>query len=409
MPLQLFKSTDTNAPVLTGQAGKLTDLLDACLVNGYATASVTGITRSSTTATVTIAANTTLRTGDYITISGASETDYNVTAQITVLSGTQFTYAVSNSPTTPATGTILYAKAAAGWATAYTGTNKRAYRSPNGASNRFYVRVDDSTTVGNVREAKARGYETMSDVDTGTGPFPTVAQAADGVNWNKSSTADSTARPWFLWADDKTFYFIPQVNGSLSSGTTSPLLGFGHFNSYKSADVFNTFIGGTAVTNYTGSAAMAGAGSGLLFSVAWGATATAYTPIYIARSYSQTGGSIAGALFDSRTYAAPTTASSIIGASTSGVPYPNGPDSGLWLCPIFVVDFTGAVFNIRGRLPGLFSHMHSSLPQATYDTVTGVVGLSGLTLMAAETTNYAAVAGNVTAKGLVYIDTTGPW
>lgn len=35
MTVTVYKSTDTSAPSLTGQAGKLTDLLDAILVNGY--------------------------------------------------------------------------------------------------------------------------------------------------------------------------------------------------------------------------------------------------------------------------------------------------------------------------------------------------------------------------------------
>ena len=31
----IYRSTDASAPVLTGEVGKLVDLLDACLVNGY--------------------------------------------------------------------------------------------------------------------------------------------------------------------------------------------------------------------------------------------------------------------------------------------------------------------------------------------------------------------------------------
>ncbi len=408
MPLQVFKSTDTNAPALTGQVGKLTDLLDACLVNGYATASVTGITRSGSTATATIATNSTLVTGDYITISGANETDYNVTAQITVLSSTQFTYAVSNSPTTPATGTILYKKAAAGWATAFTGTNKRAYRSPNGASNRFYVRVDDSTTVGNVREAYARGYETMSDVDTGTGPFPTVAQLANGVTWNKSITADATARPWTLVADDKTFYLVIKPQSSTAAATSTITCGFGHFTSYKAGDGFNTFIGGANVSNFTGGSNIAGSGSGLQLMNNWGTTAASYT-LYIARAYSQVGGAIQSGLFNGQSYGASATATSCLGTSTSAMPYPNGPDSGLWVSPVFLLDFSGTTMNVRGALPGFYGHLHNTLPQATYDLVTGVVGLSGKTLMAVETSNYGAIAGSVTARGLIHFDITGSW
>lgn len=45
--VQIYKSTDLNAPVLTGQVSKLVDLLDAVLVTGYTTAAVSSVTRRS--------------------------------------------------------------------------------------------------------------------------------------------------------------------------------------------------------------------------------------------------------------------------------------------------------------------------------------------------------------------------
>lgn len=71
-------------------------------------ASISSITRSGTTATVTTTAAHGLATGDYVAIAGANQADYNITASITVLTTTTFTYTVANSPTTPATGTIVY-------------------------------------------------------------------------------------------------------------------------------------------------------------------------------------------------------------------------------------------------------------------------------------------------------------
>lgn len=70
-------------------------------------AAISSITRSSSTATVTTSTAHNLVTGDYVTISGAAQTEYNVTAQITVTSTTTFTYTVSGTPATPATGTIV--------------------------------------------------------------------------------------------------------------------------------------------------------------------------------------------------------------------------------------------------------------------------------------------------------------
>jgi len=48
-------------------------------------------------------------TGQKAVISGATQTDYNGAFTVTVTNATVFTYTVANSPTTPATGTILVA------------------------------------------------------------------------------------------------------------------------------------------------------------------------------------------------------------------------------------------------------------------------------------------------------------
>lgn len=75
------------------------------------TASVTSITRSGSTATVTTASAHGRSTGDYVTIAGATQSQYNGTFQITVTSGSTFTYTVSGTPATPATGAKTWIRA----------------------------------------------------------------------------------------------------------------------------------------------------------------------------------------------------------------------------------------------------------------------------------------------------------
>jgi hypothetical protein len=67
---------------------------------------VTSITRASTTATVTATAHG-FTSGDQVNIRGAVETDYNGDFIVTVTDANTFTYTVSGSPATPATGTII--------------------------------------------------------------------------------------------------------------------------------------------------------------------------------------------------------------------------------------------------------------------------------------------------------------
>lgn len=71
--------------------------------------SIVSITRIGGIATVVTNGEHELATPQSVTISGANETDYNGTFEITVIDSTTFTYTVPGSPTTPATGTIAVA------------------------------------------------------------------------------------------------------------------------------------------------------------------------------------------------------------------------------------------------------------------------------------------------------------
>lgn len=72
---------------------------------------VSSITRASAVATVTTGATNNFKSGDYVTISGAVQTEYNGKFQITVTSTTTFNFAVTGTPATPATGTIILTSA----------------------------------------------------------------------------------------------------------------------------------------------------------------------------------------------------------------------------------------------------------------------------------------------------------
>ena len=65
---------------------------------------------------------------------------------------------------------------ALGWSRPYVSGNVSVYRQPSG-TNQMYLRVDDSAGT----TATIRAYAAMSDVNTGTDPFPTVAQASSAA------------------------------------------------------------------------------------------------------------------------------------------------------------------------------------------------------------------------------------
>lgn len=484
--VQLYKSTDLNSPPLSGQTNSAIVVFNACLVDGYsATVSITGITRSSQTATATVSAanGLKLKTGQYLTISGANETEYNGTFLITVASTTTFTYTVTGTPATPATGTISgtlklpitsitrggtgnltatltmpqqnsslvtgnyvtiegctstgaaqyngtfqitststttftyqmasdpganatvtgasYYKAGLQWTRPYSaGTNSQTYKSAAtvGANSEAYSPkylqvIDNAATAGTGKECQIYGAEVMQADQTGIlGRFPTTTQAANGLCFRKSSTADATVREWTMFGDEKTFTIV--------NNTGDPYLwlgmSFGYFISFKSGDEYNTYIAGTSTFN---------SGTGLVngfFGFGWLANVTVVGGLYICRSYTQAGSSVSSALTGISTSGVMTGAGPVLsGGNSTFIGAPNSCNNGYYLQPMFVQD--AAAGQLRGRVPGWFATLHgTNLTFTNYDTITNVIGLSGKT-MTAISVSY----GN--GVGLGFVDTFGPW
>lgn len=118
------------------------------------------------------------------------------------------------------------------WTKVFSGTNKAVYRADNGE--RYYLRIDDSAA----QSAAVRAYATMSDVDTGTGIFPTTTQQTN-YNWFKSNTADSTARTYLAIATDR--FFLLLINGGWS-GSGQELFCFGEPKKFYSSDTGATVL-----------------------------------------------------------------------------------------------------------------------------------------------------------------------
>lgn len=143
--------------------------------------------------------------------------------------------------------------AAAGWTKPFTGTNKAVFR--QGGGNQRYLRLDDSAA----QMGRLVGYASMSDVDTGTTDFPTSAQVSGGLYCRKSTTADSTARPWICWATDKAFLFISCNSVAATAAGTSNgsdvNLYFGDITSRVSGDAYDTLLVAATDTSTTSTAA----------------------------------------------------------------------------------------------------------------------------------------------------------
>ncbi len=368
-----YDSNDAGLGGVANTAGSLIAFLDKVLVNGYNSQVVTSVTSAGLVATVTLTAHG-FRERQFITISGATPAGYNLTAQIIAGSVTAntFQYAIAGALSSPATGTISAVVAPLGWTKAFTGTNLAAYKQATG--NQLYLRVDDTGTT----SARTVGYEAMTDVNTGTNPFPTAVQVAGGLTWSKSS---GVARRCILWGNGKIFWFFTDYAGDSTTGIISA---FGDITSYKSADAWATMhMSGTA----------AGTDEGYIQNVAATAVYSAIVGHFMARSYTQIAGAVTlNKIGDTRFSVAGASGQNSIGSASGAFTYPAPVDGNLWTTQLIVNEITAQT--PRGLMPGAYAPLHNRA-LTNYVIFTGAGALAGKEFMAI---NGGAGTGQILAE-----------
>lgn len=403
--VKYFHSGMSGAPSITGAAGTLIAVLDACLANGFGSQTVTIVVASSV-ATVTLS-NVSTNPFDEHTVaavSGATPSGLNGEKRVLTKTATGFTFDATGVSDGTATGTISAKLAGAGWTKLFSGTNLAAYQSSNVTSTKCVLRVDDT----GVNNARVVSYESMSDINTGVGPCPTSAQVSGGLYWPKSSASGGSARSWVLVADDKAFYF--KIN-TLSAGSQECGIayGAGDIIPARTSDAFGFAIMGSPSDV---SAANTDQRFGLAQST-FGSYSSEALGLYLQKSYTGIGSAVIGGKFqESFALRANTTGLNTSGqVGAAGFTYPNPSDNTLMLSQYGVyegspADSTSKVY--RGRLRGaLFAcHQIATTVFSALDKVDGAGPLAGRKLI--------AVKGNTpavnTQDGSVYFfDITGPW
>jgi hypothetical protein len=352
MTVTVYSSKDASAPVMTGVSGSLVAVLDACLVNGYGT------------------------------------------------------------------------KSGAGWTIAYTGTNERVYKmSPTaGTGNSLFVN-DAGPSVPN--EAEMTGFEAPTGLGTGSGQFPTAPQISIGIGavvCRKSATNDATIRNWTLIADNTCFYLFVETGDFAAPLATMPFV-FGDIFSYKTSDPYRTVIIGRSATNNNSNSFE---NFGVLAGVSYSPLAITFGGHFMDRHWSGVGGSIpvgkhieqtklSGTIYGqggagySGTNPIPLNNSPVVGIG--GISpgfvtfnYPNGPDGGLYLSPIWI-HHSGAV---RGYLKGLWSPVQPT-PLNHNDTYSGTGNLAGKSFLSQSITIGSNSAWQNSFIGQVHIETSSTW
>ena len=150
-------------------------------------------------------------------------------------------------------------KAGAGWTKPYvSGTTIAAFKQGSGGNGRF-VRIWDARTADDPSSygltANVRGYENMTAISTGTGPFPTTAQeSGNGLKLPLSFNGHPNPSKWVVRANSSWFdiristgFLAERAPGVITYDT---YFAFGSFFSLKSGDIYNDFILAQAQAEY---------------------------------------------------------------------------------------------------------------------------------------------------------------
>lgn len=383
------------APVVNGVAGSLAAMLDACSRDGFDVKVPVSIVVAGGICTVTWSGTHSAQVDSVVLMSGVADaglTGLNGEQKVVTKTATTLTFATAAANGTVASpGSCSFKMAPLGFTTPYTGTNVRAYKSSDPTSSGFVLRVDDTGTT----SARVVAYESMSDINTGVGPFPTPVQVPSGGYWWKSSAANATANTWFLIGDSKAFYLWigPWIGGN-PAFTYGCTRAFGDPVTLKpGGDPYACFLNCSTAT--TLSSATDGMLEGNL-------TAVNFSP----RGYTGLGSAIAQ-------MAIPYTGNNNITSGVDGTlgAFPSVIDGGLRLSRKFIA--AAANQPPRADLPGLYFVPQSSTYDSfkTGDTAPGVGSLAGRTLVATQSTTppQFGSAPSAATNGAMFWDRTGPW
>lgn len=262
------------------------------------------------------------------------------------------------------------AKAAAGWAIAFTGTNKRAYRPPTGLL-RPYLRVQDdaprAAPFNNANEARVNGFETMTTVDAGTGRYPFTATTYCIL---QKAQAIGTPQPWIVVADDRTVYVFVK-SGDYGVGYSS--FCFGEYFSLKpGGDSFNSILIGNITETLAATPTQAPGNENLGRLSAFTAITSGH---FVPRPWTGIGPATANVGVGKHGNAAHS-ASNLVGLIT----YPNLYDNAIYLSQIWIHETNGLL--IRGRMRGFWHVLHPASSLRDGDTWNGTGALAGKQFLA---------------------------
>lgn len=413
-PVKFFHSSMPGAPSLLPQWGSLTSMLDSVLVNGFGLVSVDSITVSGGVATAAVAAGHVFQVDQVVLIGGATQALMNGEFKVTARTATSFQFAAPTGAPSTVGGTLSAKVSPLGFEIAFTGTNKRAYRTKNVESPRNLLLVNDGVKTPDydtnwAKWANVGIVSAMSDIDTVTGIQAPFDASRPNYNWQQyesnqwgwhkwyfgrtpgyDSGGDNggSGRNWVIIGDDRFFYFFTTWSGAGSQyfyGRAQ--YSFGDITTYRPGDQTHTALcaddqaNSNEYINYPG------------IKNDYGIAANGFQGKVLLRSHTQVGAPIRWAAFGSFSpvsgYSQPPT-----------IPFPNAADYSLILMPMLCRQEDN---NIRGEMPGVLWVPHNR-PYPDLTVVENIASLPGRKV-ALVNSQYS----NDPNGAMLAFDITGPW
>jgi len=391
------------APQISGTAGTLVEALRAFLITGFGQVQAQGVQVANGIATCTLNAGETFGQDTIILVQGAQDAALNGEQRVLSATNTQVTWATAAADG-PAGGSItLKVAPVGGWQELFPGEPHIAAFRPADPLAPHCLRLDDS----DARCCAVRAYESMSDLHTGTAPFPLNTQAPDGAWWVKSTQAGANPVQYLMAADAQFIYCAIACNSVASPlYTACALRGFGMpLPLAPSGDAWATCLSCAlhpSSFNTTNSHCCAGSLSGIYEQANQGRP-------FCARTLAGMGGS--AAVKTGAYCASNQDISKISGADDFLGAFPSSVDGQLKLTSRYLMDYAGKI--PRADLPGLHHIAQSNVLQHIQHGDKIVVPATGSaparTLRAVALPQYNASYNNMAGHGAILVDITGPW
>jgi len=418
LSVKYFNSAMAGAPQVSNNWGDLVTMLDACLINGFNLSGIDSLIQSEGLATATITTGHAYQPGQILRIAGATQAEYNGEVRVISTTATQFTFAITGNPVSPATtsSSISAVVAPLNWEAPFTATNKRAYRSRHPESPGNLLLIDDEIKANEYATTWAKWanvgiVEGMSDIDTIVGsqaPYdasrPTQnwqqreanhwgwykwyhAQQAGYENYGDGGGGD---RNWILIGDDRLFYLFI-TNRKDYSWYGRNFYCFGDIESFKPGDRYHTVLCADdrywSINNSYISYPGQYNGYGLTHTLNWSGKA-------MLRNHTQVGNYIRWGVTSLNT------SNGQLVCGRGNLPFPNGADYSLWLMPTYVRQEDG---HMRGMMPGMH-WMHQNRPYSDQTIIENVVGQPDKRFVLVRTQYSSETEGAQVAFGI-----SGPW